>query len=237
VDIFVSIGGTIVQASLKAITVQRGVFGSMRAAQQPITINISGEENLKVGESFKTQYTLHQFIRKEVMRLRGKEFAELRPEKDTFPTLTFNLRLLMDEGNHQIALLLAAFALIYIHTNELKSRHISSMDNELSTESEQSVYFPWGLWIRESEVWIDPSWREEIGGGAPLLWMQKISHSLLRDPQNVQGILCKTSGSAMDLDVIDTLKSQIKQAGKQDLRSYWDFLHAGSSQSKITLFT
>ena len=208
----------------------------MRAAQQPVTINISGQENLKNTETFKTQYTLHQFIRKEVMRLRGKEFAELRPEKETFPTLTFNLRLLLDEGNHQTALLLSALAMLYIHTNELKSKHTSSMENELEIEPDQFVYFPWGLWIRETEVWIDPSWREEIGGGAPLSWMQKLSPTLLRDPQNVQGILCKTAGAAIDLDVIDTLKTQIKQAGKQDLNAYWDFLHSGASKPKITLF-
>lgn len=208
----------------------------MRAAQQPVNINITGHENLKVGDSFKTQYTMHQFIRKEVMRLRGKEFAELRPEKETFPTLTFNLRLLLDDGNHQTALLLAAFALLYIHTNQLKSKHVESMENELSAEVEDAVYFPWGLWIRETEVWVDPSWREEQGGGAPLTWMQKVSQDLLRDSRNVQGILCKTSGSAIELEVIDTLKNQIKQAGKQDLKSYWEFLRSGTSQSKITLF-
>ena len=96
---------------------QRGVLGSARSAQNPITINFSGEENLK-GQEVYQPFTLARFIRNQVLKVMGEEFRELKPEKDTFTTLNFSIRLLLDDGNHAGAFLLAGLTCFYIYLNQ-----------------------------------------------------------------------------------------------------------------------
>lgn len=113
---YCSIGGTVVQATLTATTVQRGVFGSNRSAERPIVINMTGEENLK-GSEFYQPYTISKFLRNQILKMMGEEFRELKPEKETFITLTMNLRLILDDGNHIGALLLGGLTVLYLYAN------------------------------------------------------------------------------------------------------------------------
>lgn len=68
----------------------------------------------------------------------GDEFKELRPEKDTFTTLNFDIRLLLDDGNHAGAFLMAGLTCFYIYLNQLNTQPSPSrILNEM-----HNYYFP-----------------------------------------------------------------------------------------------
>lgn len=180
VEVFVSFGGTIVHAVLKYQNVQRGVFGSSRLAQQPIVINFEGETNLK-GGSFSNSETIARFIRSQVLHIRGEQFKELRPEQETFPTLNFTLRLLVDDGNHMGALMAAGLTALYLHLHTLPPEQ---------EPHDYPIYFPLTiLFVEQCSTNTNPSFprgSKLAGGGSarckslPLLAQARLEELLPR---------------------------------------------------------
>lgn len=202
VELYCAIGGTIIQASLKASRVQRGVFGSIKSAQNPITISLKGSENLK-GEEVNQEYTICKFIRSQVLRILGDEFRELRPEQDSFPTLSITLRLLMDDGNHVQAYLLAGLTAFYLYVRNLQDDEEVRGSRPLD---EVDYYFPLCVTLLNQEcrsmftvdILCDPTWQEEQISKNWILFMQRID----------SGSYCvyKPGGETVPLDLIDNLK-------------------------------
>lgn len=224
VEAFVAVGGTIVQASLVAARVQRGVFGSAKSAQNPISVNLRGEENLKADAIYQ-QHTIAKFIRSQTLRLLGEEFRELRPEQESFPTLAFNLRLLMDDGNHVQAFLLAGLAALYLHVNYLRAQE----DFEPESLAEPiDYYFPLSVILVDQEcsfdspdIFCDPSWEEEQVSKNWILFIQKIA----------SGSYCvyKPGGETVSLELIDSLK-RINQGKGAEIAKFKKFL-----EDKLTI--
>ena len=113
VAVYCAVGGTIVESKITINKVFRGVLGSVRSANNPIVVNLSGEENLKSGE-FSHQFTIMKYIRGQVLKHIGAEFRELKPEAESFRTITFSIRVILDEGNHVQAVLLAGLSSFYL---------------------------------------------------------------------------------------------------------------------------
>ncbi len=146
IEVYCAIGSTIAQASFSANQCQRGVLGSARSAQNPITINFTGDDNLK-GQEFYQPFTLARFIKNQVLKTMGDEFKELRPEKDTFTTLNFDIRLLLDDGNHAGAFLISALTCFYIYLNQLTTNpNPTRILNEL-----HNYYFPCTIGLYEQK--------------------------------------------------------------------------------------
>lgn len=78
-----SVDKTVIHGTLKMTNVQKGIFGSQKSAQNPVTVNLRGEENIKKG-IIEFQYTLIKFITNQIVRAYPEEFKELKPDVDTF---------------------------------------------------------------------------------------------------------------------------------------------------------
>ena len=228
-EVYIAIGGTIIQASLAAARVQRGVFGSVKSAQNPISINMMGQENLK-SDAISQEHTIAKFIRSQVLRLMGEEFRELRPEQESFPTLTFNLRLLMDDGNHVQAYLLAGLTVLYLHVNYLQAQE----DFRAQPLAQPlDYYFPLCVilidqecTLRSPDIFCDPAWEEEQVSKNWILFIQKIG----------SGSYCvyKPGGETVSLELIDNLK-RVNQGKGAEIAKFKKFLEDKNTTS-VTIF-
>lgn len=176
--VYCAIGGTIVEAKVTINRMLRGVLGSVRSANNPITVNFSGDENLKSGE-FSHQYTIMKYLRSQVLKHMGAEFRELKPEAESFRTLTFSIRVIMDEGNHVAALLLAGLTTFFLW---LTTQQFMLEEKIEDKDWIKSVPFPVVLWEPpstasqvEGKLFLDPSSKEELIGGS--LWIYLISET------------------------------------------------------------
>lgn len=172
------VGGTIVEAKVTVNKVFRGVLGSVRSANNPIQINLTGEENLKAAQ-FTHQYTIMKYIRSQVLKHMGAEFRELKPEADSFRTLTFNIRVIMDEGNHVAGVLLGGLTVFFLW---LTTQQFLLEEKLETQEWIKSVPYPVVLWEPpnstaeiEGKLLLDPSSKEEQIGGS--LWIYLISET------------------------------------------------------------
>lgn len=158
--------------------VYRGVLGSVRSANNPVVINLTGEENLKEKE-FTQQYTVFKYLKAQVLKTMGAEFKELKPEADSFRTLTFSLRVILDEGNHLGAVLLASLSAFYLWATTQQFL----LEDGISTEDwVKSMSFPVVCWEppsnsakTEGQLFNDPTYKEEAVGGS--LWIYLISET------------------------------------------------------------
>lgn len=177
-EVYCAIGGTIVQAKVAVNRVFRGVLGSVRSANNPIIINLTGEENLK-GKEFTQQYTVFKYLKAQVLKTMGAEFKELKPEADSFRTLTFSLRVILDEGNHLGAVLLASLSAFYFWAT---TQQFLLEDGLSSDDWVKSMPFPIICWEppatsakAEGQLIMDPTFKEEAVGGS--LWIYLISET------------------------------------------------------------
>lgn len=184
-EVYCAIGGTIVQAKVTVSRVQRGVFGSARMASNPITISLTGEENLKSSE-FRQQYTVFKYIRGQVLKMMGSEFKELKPEADSFRVLSFNVRVLMDEGNHLGAVLLSSLSAFYFWVT---TQQFILEDGFFSQDWGKSIPFPMVYWEppasssgKEGQLFVDPTFKEEqVGGSMWVFLTSETGQSLFRN--------------------------------------------------------
>lgn len=175
---YCAIGGTIVEAKVTINKVFRGVLGSVRSANNPIVVNLSGEENLKSGE-FSHQYTTMKYLRSQVLKHMGAEFRELKPEAESFRTITFSIRAIMDEGNHVAAVLLAGLSAFFLW---LTTQQFLLEEKTEGQDWIKSVPYPVVAWEPpstvadvEGKLFVDPSYKEEQTGGS--LWIYLISET------------------------------------------------------------
>lgn len=141
-------------------------------------INFTGEENLK-GGAFTHQYTIMKYLRSQVLKHMGAEFRELKPEADSFRTLTFNIRVIMDEGNHVAGVLLGGLTVFFFW---LTTQQFLLDEKLEGNDWTKQVPFPVVLWEPphsssevEGKLFLDPSFKEEQIGGS--LWIYLISES------------------------------------------------------------
>ena len=177
-QVYCAIGGTVVEAKVAVNKVFRGVLGSVRSANNPIVVNLSGEENLKSGE-FSHQFTTMKYLRSQVLKHMGAEFRELKPEADSFRTLTFNIRVILDEGNHLAAVLLAGITAFFLW---LTTQQFLLEEKIEGKDWIKTIPFPVVLWEPpnatgdvEGKLFLDPTTKEESIGGS--LWIYLISES------------------------------------------------------------
>lgn len=166
------------QAKVSVTRVQRGVLGSVRMANNPISINLTGEENLKSLE-FRQQYTVFKYIKSQVLKIMGQEFRELKPEAESFRVLTFNLRVILDEGNHLGAVLLASLSAFYLWAT---TQQFILADSDFVQNWGKSIQFPVVYWEppasssdKEGLLLVDPTYKEEQVGGS--IWVYLISET------------------------------------------------------------
>ena len=178
VAVYCAVGGTIVESKITINKVFRGVLGSVRSANNPIVVNLSGEENLKSGE-FSHQFTIMKYIRGQVLKHIGAEFRELKPEAESFRTITFSIRVILDEGNHVQAVLLAGLSSFYLW---LTTQQFMIEEKPEGQDWINSLPFPVVLWEPpststdvEGKLFLDPTTKEENVGGS--LWIYLVSEN------------------------------------------------------------
>lgn len=177
-EIYCAIGGTVVQAKVTVNKVLRGIFGSVRSANNPIVINLTGEENLKSGE-FSQPYTVTKYLRSQVLKTMGSEFKELKPESDSFRTINFNLRVILDDGNHLGAVLLGGLTAFFLWASTQQTEVEESFSSNMLPKS---LPFPIVCWeapgsssAGEGKLFIDPSYKEELIGGS--FWVYLVTET------------------------------------------------------------
>lgn len=175
--VYCAIGNTIVEAKLSVNKVFRGVLGSVRSANNPIVVNLTGEENLKA-EKFTHQYTIMKYIKSQVLKHMGAEFRELKPEADSFRTLNFSIRVIMDEGNHVAGALLASLSTFFFWLTTQQFMLEEKHDHDWI----KSAPYPVVLWEppatsqeTDGKLFMDPTSKEESIGGS--LWIYLISET------------------------------------------------------------
>ncbi len=120
-----------------------------------------------------------KYLRSQVLKHMGAEFRELKPEAESFRTITFSIRAIMDEGNHVAAVLLAGLSAFFLW---LTTQQFLLEDKAEGQDWIKSVPYPVVLWEPpstvadvEGKLFVDPSYKEEQTGGS--LWIYLISET------------------------------------------------------------
>lgn len=112
ITLLISVGGTIIHASLVSKTIKKGVWGIQKSIENPLKITINGDENSSNEENRKNTIieNLNKIYRSELPKI----FDNVKPDELEFETIDVDLRLHIDLGNKISALFLGGLSCLYI---------------------------------------------------------------------------------------------------------------------------